>query len=119
MFLRELELELPVALGRSDALAQIRDAIRLRLPSNAKPIRFAVTNSDADRVSCAISSLEELPELGGLADISIFDFSPRKHENISQFNVVFLVPTGIGAEIGGHAGMRRRPPSCSRKPATH
>ena len=104
MLLRELEIDLPIVLGRSNALAQIRDAIRFRLPSNVKPIRFAITKSDADRVSCAISSLEALLELGGLLDISIFDFSPRKYENISRFNVVFLVPTGIGAEIGGHAG---------------
>ena len=104
MLLRELELDLPIALARSNAVAQIRDAIRFRLPSNFKPIRFAITKSNADRVSCAISGLEALPELGSLSDISIFDFSPRKYENTSQFNVVFLVPTGIGAEIGGHAG---------------
>ena len=104
MLLRELELDLPIALARSNAVAQIRDAIRFRLPSNFKSIRFAITKSSADRVSCAISGLEALPELGSLSDISIFDFSPRKYENTSQFNVVFLVPTGIGAEIGGHAG---------------
>ena len=104
MLSRELELDLPIALARSNAVAQIRDAIRFRLPSNFRPIRFAITKSSADRVSCAISGLEALPELGALSDISIFDFSPRKYENTSQFNVVFLVPTGIGAEIGGHAG---------------
>ena len=104
MLLRELELDLPIALARSNAVAQIRNAIRFRLPSNFKPIRFAITKSSADRVSCTISGLEALPELGSLSDISIFDFSPRKYENTSQFNVVFLVPTGIGAEIGGHAG---------------
>ena len=104
MLLRELELDLPIALARSNAVAQIRSAIRFRLPSNFKPIRFAITKSSADRVSCTISGLEALPELGSLSDISIFDFSPRKYENTSQFNVVFLVPTGIGAEIGGHAG---------------
>ena len=104
MLLRELEFELPIAIDRSNALAQIRDAIRFRLPPHIKPIRFAVTKSNVGRVSCAISSLEGLPQLGSLADISIFDFSPRRYENASRFNVVFLVPTGIGAGIGGHAG---------------
>ena len=28
----------------------------------------------------------------------------RKFENESNFNVCFLIPTGIGCEIGGHAG---------------
>ena len=104
MLLRELELDLPIAVDRSNALVHLRDAIRFRLPPHVKPIRFAITKSDAGRVSCSISSLEALPQLGGLMDISIFDFSPRKYENASRFNVVFLVPTGIGAEIGGHAG---------------
>lgn len=104
MLLRELELDLPITVNTSNALGQLRDAIRFRLPPHVKPIRFAVTKSDAGRVSCSISNLEALPQLDGLTDISIFDFSPRKYENASRFNVVFLVPTGIGAEIGGHAG---------------
>ena len=104
MVVRELELDLPIAIDRSNALAQIREAIRFRLPPHAKPVRFAITKCDAGYVSCAISSLEALPQLGGLTDISIFDFSPRNYENTSRFNVVLLIPTGIGAEIGGHAG---------------
>jgi len=32
------------------------------------------------------------------------EFRPRKVENTETFNAVLLVPTGIGAEIGGHAG---------------
>ena len=35
---------------------------------------------------------------------SIFEFRKRAFENTEHFNVVFLVPTGINATIGGHAG---------------
>lgn len=35
---------------------------------------------------------------------SIFNFEKRKFENENNFNVCFLIPTGIGCEIGGHAG---------------
>ena len=35
---------------------------------------------------------------------NLFKFRQRPYENTKKFNVVFLVPTGIGAEIGGHAG---------------
>jgi hypothetical protein len=35
---------------------------------------------------------------------SIFEFRKRPYENAEKFNVVFLVPTGINATIGGHAG---------------
>ena len=74
------------------------------MPANIVPLRFAITKSGGGRVSCAISSLETSSELGDAANISILEFALRKYENTSQFNVVFLIPTGIGAEIGGHAG---------------
>jgi hypothetical protein len=35
---------------------------------------------------------------------SIFEFVQREIENTDKFNAVMIVPTGIGAEIGGHAG---------------
>ena len=104
MVLRELEIDLPLALDKSEVLAQIRDAIPFRLPSGVEPIRFAITKSDTDRVSCAISSLAASSGHKDAWDFSIFDFSRRKYENTTSFNVVLLVPTGIGAEIGGHAG---------------
>lgn len=31
-------------------------------------------------------------------------FMPRAYEDQSAFNVAFIVPTGVGASIGGHAG---------------
>lgn len=34
----------------------------------------------------------------------LFHFRPRLQRDDREFNVVFLVPTGIGAEIGGHSG---------------
>ena len=35
---------------------------------------------------------------------NIFEFKKRTFKNESKFNVCFLIPTGIGCEIGGHAG---------------
>lgn len=104
MLLRELEIELPIELDRENVLAQIRDAIRFRLPTNIVPLRFAITKSSGGRIRCAISSLETSSEFCDATNISILEFTPRKYEDTSQFNVVFLVPTGIGAEIGGHSG---------------
>ena len=34
----------------------------------------------------------------------IFNFRTRTHENTEKFTTVLLIPTGIGAEIGGHCG---------------
>ena len=34
----------------------------------------------------------------------VFQFKQRRRPDESRFNVCFLIPTGIGCEIGGHAG---------------
>ena len=79
------------------------DKVTSHLSINNFPIRFAVTQSDASNYRCEIGIAELLEE-----DLykfpSIFEFKKRAIENSREFNAVFIVPTGIGAEIGGHAG---------------
>jgi len=99
---KELELHLPVDLGGQNALAQIKEALRFRLPQDIRPLKFAVTNSNGSRVRCVLSGLEG--DTNTVQEQSIFDVRLRHYERTSQFNVVLVVPTGIGAEIGGHAG---------------
>ena len=103
MLLRELEVELPISLSSSSALAQICESVRFRIPSGVYPLRFAVTKATDHGVNCAISTLECSAQ-ERIDEPSIFDFVPRRRERVRRFNVVFLIPTGIGAEIGGHAG---------------
>ena len=119
MLLREQQIDLPVALDRSSALALIQDATRFRLPSNIVPLRFAITKSGSDRVSCTISTLEALSEPGNAADISIFEFAPRNYEDTNRFSVALLIPTGIGAELVVMRVMRRRLRGWSPRPVTH
>ena len=104
MLLKELEVELPISFRSPNALARIREAVRFRIPSGVTPLRFAVTETTETRVSCAISCLERPSEQGSANETSIFEFVPRRGQRVAKFNVVFLIPTGIGAEIGGHAG---------------
>ena len=63
------------------------------------PVRFAVTESLEGQWYCDIGI-----HVGSQVFDSIFRFEKRSYEDTSAFNVVMLVPTGIGAEIGGHAG---------------
>ena len=104
MLSKELEFDLPFALDTGNALAQIREAMRFRVPSDTVPLRFAITRSTDHRISCTISVLEQFPGEAAEHGTSIFQFRPRKIERTNQFNVALLIPTGIGAEIGGHAG---------------
>lgn len=102
MRLEEIEIELPLVLHEPEPLEQVQTLMSLRLPTNLKPLRFSVTNSNDASSHCAISCLKvDVPIRN---EFSIFDFMPRKYENTSHFNVAFMIPTGIGAEIGGHAG---------------
>ena len=88
-----VDLESPELAGQ--VAAQLTDALAV----GESPVRFAVTESHGDMWSCEVGFLAgcELPE-------SIFHIERKAREMDGSFNVVMLVPTGIGAEIGGHAG---------------
>ena len=104
MVLKEFQTDLPVALGEPKPFCRIREALRFRLPQNIVPLKFAITKSGAHRVSCTVSAIETPSEQDSTDEISIFEFASRRFERTGRFNVVFLIPTGIGSEIGGHAG---------------
>ena len=65
--------------------------------STSPPIRYSV--SDGDRIE--VSMMEKR---GGQLFPDITEFRQRENENTSSFNAVLIIPTGIGCEIGGHAG---------------
>ncbi len=66
-----------------------------------RPVRFIVSNSDSSGWQCEIGGVS-----GGsqLSLDSIFEFRKRQFENNDLFTTALLIPTGVGAEIGGHAG---------------
>jgi hypothetical protein len=104
MLILEQELEAPAAPDHRDLLNHFSSALRFRFTDGTIPVRFAVTRSGAERYRYEVGILKGLdPSSSDLPD-SIFRFVPRKIENTTSFNAVFLVPTGIGADIGGHAG---------------
>ena len=104
VFLFEKECEIPAAPDHRGLLSHIPQALKFRLTDGAFPVRFVITHSDGEGYHSEVGALEGLEKSrSGLPD-SIFRFVPRKVEQTDCFNAVFLVPTGIGAEIGGHAG---------------
>ena len=104
MLLTEQEIDIPAKKGNTSLLGYFEKAIGGFLPADGIPIRFAVTQSDSKRYHCELGILTELGDAHILGPTSIFDFSRREVENSDKFNAVMLVPTGIGSEIGGHAG---------------
>ena len=79
----------------------IRSSVASSLDDNETPVRLAVTDSDDARYHCELGVIAgEHPH----AVSPLFEFRRRTHESQDAFNVIFMVPTGIGAEIGGHSG---------------
>ena len=104
MFLSEYSIQIPPAHGDTSLLKHFEAEVATRLPEGVTPIRFAVTEGSQAGFHCEIGVMSQLPEGFGERE-SIFRFVRRTTSSgLGAFNVALVVPTGIGAEIGGHAG---------------
>jgi len=104
MRLHELEFKSAVLKDHKNLLESCTRMVQKHLNDGEIPIRFVITSNKKNRYCCEVGVLADwsnnrLNQFG-----SIFHFIPRNAENTNQFNAVLLVPTGIGAEIGGHDG---------------
>lgn len=104
MLLTEQEIRIPTCHGTYSLLTYFQHDVSNHFDHNAVPVRFAVTASDGGRFCCEVGVLSGVHGLDVAKPSSIFEFVRRDVESSSSFNAVMIVPTGIGAEIGGHAG---------------
>lgn len=104
MILNEKELNLPKVKNHDNLLGYLTENVMERLDSNEMPVRFVITNTDEKGYHCELGVLSKMDKLPISSRESIFDFKKRDFENVEKFTSVLLIPTGIGAEIGGHAG---------------
>jgi hypothetical protein len=104
MLLLEQEFLIPGVTGHKNLLAYFARTVARQLVPTRVPIRFGVTRTDDDGYLCALGVMTDALAEAAASRTSIFEFARRKVENTERFNAVLLVPTGIGAEIGGHAG---------------
>lgn len=103
MRITEHVVAIPAAAGRA-GLAAVRHEVEKRLAPGAIPIRFAVASSDDETWHCEIGVAEGLDERHAGAVRSIFEVRRRTGESPGAFTTVLVIPTGLGSEIGGHAG---------------
>ena len=104
MRIYETEFLVPGVPGHAGLLAHLAGALRFRLPESAAAHRFAVTKSDAEGYHCEVGIIDRGEDEPPAETDSIFRLERRSFERNEAFTTVFLVPTGIGTEIGGHAG---------------
>ena len=100
----EVELVLPTVDGHRDLLTHIRRGITERLNEDIFPIRLAVTATDDSGYRCELGVVSGVPADRRAQVPSLFELRRRETEDVSSYTTVFLVPTGIGSSIGGHAG---------------
>ena len=102
--LSEIQLQLSPPPPGTNVLEWLSKKTRAQLPGKAAPVRLVVTSLDSTGYQCEITTFDDETDSGRIPRHSMLAFHPRKVENTESFNAVLLVPTGIGAEIGGHAG---------------
>ena len=104
MFAYEKTFSIPAAPAHKGLLAHAEQALAFRLTDGASPLRFAITASNATHYQCELGLLAAYAAAGLPTPDSIFRFVHRRVPNTESFNAALIVPTGIGSEIGGHAG---------------
>ncbi len=109
MHLIETQLEIPPAPAGTGLLGWLTRRVGESLPAEQTPLRIVVTESHERGHRFEVTTLRgeerSTPHPSPYPQgESAFSFQPRMSENTAAFNAVLLVPTGIGAAIGGHAG---------------
>jgi hypothetical protein len=104
LILKETNRIIPIDSKEQSLIRYFENHINSSISEDEIPIRFVVTRSDKKNYYCELGVLSGLQEIQNLTPSSIFRFEKRQFENTNKFNTIFLVPTGIGAAIGGHAG---------------
>jgi hypothetical protein len=82
-------------------LAQVSGS---HLASGEAAMRVVVSESSRLGLRCELGVAAPAADAKPPALPSVFGLVRRSHESTDRFNVALVVPTGIGAEIGGHAG---------------
>ena len=100
MNITEKEIEIPCFLGARHLIALVTEQVTKSMKSNEIPVRFAITETTSERLVCEIGIIQQPKDQ---KFPNIFEFKKRTHENTHTFNAALIIPTGVGAEIGGHA----------------
>jgi hypothetical protein len=104
MRLFEKEIKIPIADSSIQLVKYLSDQILNVISEQDTPIRFVITKTDNENYHCELGLLSNSGNHLLNLDSSIFSLKKRQYENTKEFNCVLIIPTGIGAEIGGHCG---------------
>ncbi len=103
-YLSESEIHLPWTPKGESPLEWLCSKTLESLPAGDSPLRLVVSESGKSGYRCEVTTFHSGDGLFPFQRDLVFEFKRRHVENTTMFNAVLLVPTGIGAAIGGHAG---------------
>lgn len=104
MLLNEKEIIIPKTKNHTGLLNYFSEKVLDELTADEMPVRFVITRTDNKGYRCELGVLSDADDFPLPPRKSIFYFKKRNFESVKQFNAVLIIPTGIGAEIGGHSG---------------
>lgn len=85
-------------------LSYLKQRLETLLTPNEIPLRFVVSSSSPTIFVCEVGILSTTDSLIRAKIPSIFQYHRQGSNREDEFNIALIIPTGIGASIGGHAG---------------
>ena len=104
MRVSEIEFQLPDPPSDGSLIDWLAQRIGERLAPDEALVRLVVTESDRSVYKCEATTFQDGGNSHRFPPDLTMAFRKRRSENTEHFNVAMLIPTGIGAAIGGHAG---------------
>ncbi|PKB70452.1 MAG: high light inducible protein [SAR202 cluster bacterium Io17-Chloro-G6] len=104
MRVSEIAFGVPVPPRQCSVLDWLARETADRLPSGEELVRLVITESNTEVYECEATIYQAGADSHRISPGLAMDFCRRQSENTGQFNAAMLIPTGIGAAIGGHAG---------------
>src|SRR5438552_1030906 len=105
MLIHEERFRIPTISEHVGLLSYFSQFFAASLSPGVHPVRFVISETDSDGYAAEVGVLSNCADpLLESKESSIFAVRHRTVEHEREFNAVLLIPTGIGAEIGGHAG---------------
>ena len=104
MQIKEKYITIPAPTCGCSVIGHLHASVDFQLKANEVPVRLAITESTETLYNCEIGIVSDVASDLRDGMSNLFAFRARKVEAAHSFTAVLLVPTGIGAEIGGHAG---------------
>jgi hypothetical protein len=100
----EIEFQLPPPPSQGSVLDWLARRTSERLPDGEELVRLVITESSQEIYKCEATTYQAGGDSHRISPGMAMAFHKRRTEDTGRFNVAMLIPTGIGAAIGGHAG---------------